>query len=243
MIKTEDFQAFINNNVIGAKDFQFGCLMEPTLDPRLGDLMLLVAVSRAKPTRLFRLQTNGILLHRHDHGKMRDAGLTMLSLSVDTFEPIVFKRLRGGTSLAKVKSNLIRFRERCPNISLVFVTTVTSLNIHSIDILIQTGLELGVKHFNLRQMFYHRNSNIVDHSQMPTLIVADQEFAEMSERVRITYGNMAHFHIQTAQSIIEGAGRLRSHSLLSPPPTPGWPSDAAAPVRGLYAVAEESMRP
>src|SRR5215467_2031156 len=74
-----------------------------------------------------RLQTNGILLHRHDHGKMRDAGLTMLSLSVDTFDPTVFKQLRGGTSLARVKSNLIQFHEHCPNVSLVFVTTVTSL--------------------------------------------------------------------------------------------------------------------
>jgi molybdenum cofactor biosynthesis enzyme MoaA len=240
VIKTEDFRAFINENVVGAKQFQIGCAMEPTLDPRLADLMLLVAESRAKPSQMFRLQTNGILLHRHDHSKMRDSGLTMLSLSVDTFEPTVFKKLRGGTSLSKVKSNLTMFQEHCPNVTLVFVTTVTSLNIQAIDTLILTGLELGVKRFNLRQMFYYPSSNIVDHSQMRTLIVADQEFAEMSERVRVTYGNMARFHIQSAQATIEGARSVRSDSLLSPPPRPGRPSDAAAPMRGFSAA---SMRP
>jgi MoaA/NifB/PqqE/SkfB family radical SAM enzyme len=236
VIKTEDFQAFINDNVVGAKQFQIGCAMEPTLDQRLADLMLMVAESRAKPTQMFRLQTNGILLHRHDHGKMRDAGLTMLSLSVDTFDPTVFKKLRGGTSLSKVKSNLIHFREHCPNVTLVFVTTVTSLNIRSIDTLIRTGLELGVKRFNLRQMFYYPNSNIVDHSQMPTLIVTDEDFAEMSDRVRVIYGNIAHFHIQPARSMIEGARSVRNDSLLSPP----QPWDAAAPMHGISSVGDES---
>jgi molybdenum cofactor biosynthesis enzyme MoaA len=207
MIKTEDLHAFLNENVVCTKEFQIGCTMEPTLDPRLADLMLLVADSPAKPTQTFRLQTNGILLHRHDHGKMRDAGLTMLSLSVDTFDPTVFKHLRGGASLVKVKANLIQFHEHCPSVTVVFVTTVTSLNIRSIDTLIETGLEFGVEIFNLRQMFYYPNSKIVDHSRMPALIVADEDFAEMSERVRVTYRNRAHFHIQTAQSSIEGRGR------------------------------------
>jgi len=56
--------------------------------------------------------------------------------------------------------------------------------------------------------------------------VADEEFAEMAERVRLTYGNMARFFILTAHSIIEGARPVGTQSLLSPP-TPGRPSDAA----------------
>jgi hypothetical protein len=112
---------------------------------------------------------------------------------------------------------------------------VTSLNIRSIDTLIQADLELGVKRFSLRQMFYHRDSNIVDHSRMPGLIVADEEFAEMAERVRVTDGNMARFFILTARSIIERARPVRTDSLL-PPPTPGRPPDAAA-------IEAPSMRP
>src|SRR5688572_14759891 len=74
LLDTTEFREFLHKNVVRIKHFQMGCIMEPTLDPRLCDLMLLVADSPGKPTRSFRLQTNGILLHKHDYGKMHDAG-------------------------------------------------------------------------------------------------------------------------------------------------------------------------
>ena len=70
-LEEEDFRRFINNNVISTNRFQMGCAMEPTMDPRLTDLMLMVAASPAKPRLAFTLQTNGTLLHRHDYAKIR----------------------------------------------------------------------------------------------------------------------------------------------------------------------------
>ena len=95
--------------MIRVDNFQLGCIMEPTLDPRMTDLMLLVAGSRARPAHRFVLQTNGLLLHRHDHAKMRDAGLTHLSASIDSADPATHKLLRGGSSLSKTIANIVAF--------------------------------------------------------------------------------------------------------------------------------------
>jgi molybdenum cofactor biosynthesis enzyme MoaA len=149
---------------------------------------------------------------------MRDAGLTILTVSVDTVDPSVFKRLRGGTSLPKVRSNLIEFHKHCPEITIAFVTTVTSLNIRSIDQLVQSGVDLGVTVFNLRQVFYHPDSRIVDHSQMPSLLVSDDDFLDMSAQVRAKYGHLVRFHVQGAQAMMQAAVPVRAESLLPLPP-------------------------
>src|ERR1700730_12958740 len=66
--------------------------------------MLMIADSPAKPRVQFTLQTNGTLLHRHDHAKMRAAGMTDLQVSVDSAEPETQKILR--TSLSSVRRPL-----------------------------------------------------------------------------------------------------------------------------------------
>lgn len=216
VVSIEDFRAFLERGVSGVNYFQVGCSMEPTFDPRLADLMLLIAQSRAKPKHAFRLQTNGILLHRHNHAKMRDAGLTILTVSVDTLDSSVFRRLRGGTSLAMVKANLIQFHEACPEITLAFVTTVTSLNVKSISELVRVGLDFDVTAFNLRQVFYYPDSKIVDHSQMPELLVRDDEFLDMAASVQAKYGRLARFHILSAQAIVQAQAPVTAESLLTP---------------------------
>jgi len=191
-VDTSDFQMFLEESLSGVSCFQVGSTMEPTLDPRLADLLLLISRLPARPRHTFRLQTNGILLHRHDHVKMRDAGLTILTVS-DTLDPSVLKRLRGGTSLSKVKLNMTQFHKTCPHISIAFVITVTSINIDTVDDLVRSVLDLGVTAFNLRRLFYHPSSRIVDHSQMPALLVSHEEFSEMSAQVQAKYGSLARF--------------------------------------------------
>jgi len=220
LVDTSDFEMFLEESVSAANYFQVGCAMEPTLDPRLTDLMLLISRSPARPRRAFRLQTNGILLHRHDHEKMRDAGLTTLSVSIDTVDPSVFKQLRGCTCLSQVQENVTEFHKAYPEITLVFVATVTSLNIKSIDELIGAGLDLGVTRFNFRQVFYHPSSRIVDHAQMPSLLVPEDEFLEMAAKVQTKYGHLAKFHAQGAQAMTQATVPLRADSLL--PPVKRW---------------------
>src|SRR5262249_12372731 len=119
-IGTEDFSLFLSSKVLEVTNFQVGCIMEPTLDARLADLMLLVAGSAAKPRRHFLLQTNGILLHRHDTRKIREAGLTRLSVSMDAAQPQIAKSLRSGMSIDRVIRNVTTFRAACPETSVEF---------------------------------------------------------------------------------------------------------------------------
>jgi MoaA/NifB/PqqE/SkfB family radical SAM enzyme len=145
---------------------------------------------------------------------MRDAGLTHLSLSVDAADPKIHKILRGGTSLPKVQTNLLEFRRVCPSVGVVFLTTVTSLNISSIEQLIISGAEAGVKTFVLRQVFYYPTSRVVSHSTMPSLLVTDQQFTEMQERILEKFGESLDFEFQTAESIIQMAEVIQAESLL-----------------------------
>ena len=113
------------------------------MDKRLADMVLMIAESPAKPACHCILQTNGILLHRHDHDKLRRSGLTRLSVSMDAIDPALQKDLRNGTSLEKVLRNVREFMHECPQTRVEFITTVTSTNIDKVDDLIAAGLEMG----------------------------------------------------------------------------------------------------
>lgn len=188
VIDTEEFRAFIHRNVIGTRTFQVGCIMEPTLDPRLADLLVMVANSPAKPEAAFILQTNGLLLHRHDYGRINDAGLNQLQVSLDTADPGTQRSLRSGMSLQKVLRNIAGFRQACPEVDVVLVATVTSENVESMGDLVALGLDVGARQFVFREVFYHPTSDVVDHERMPALLLRPGEFATMRRKILQRFG-------------------------------------------------------
>jgi MoaA/NifB/PqqE/SkfB family radical SAM enzyme len=212
LVDTEEFHAFLKENVISINNFQMGCIMEPTLDPRLCDLMLITGNSPGKPKNTFVLQTNGILLHRHDYGKMLDAGLTHLSVSIDAADPATHKLLRGGTSLPKVRSNLVSFRKACPVVDVMFITTVTSVNIHTIEALVTFGLDMGVTTFVLREMFYFPNSNVVDHTRMPSLLLEENAFTQMKQNLTTKFGHRTNFVFADAPFLNRATKKIKIDS-------------------------------
>lgn len=182
-IELDDLRLLLNEKVLGVGFFQIGCVMEPTLDPRLCDAMEVIAASPARPGRVFRLQTNATLLHRHDHRRMVEAGLNLVTISVDSIDGETHKALRDGTSLSKVQRNLVAFRKACPSVKMKFITTVTSANIDDVDGLIDWGLQNGIEGIELRQMFHYRRNRIVDHARMAALEVTSAQFSSMRDRV------------------------------------------------------------
>jgi hypothetical protein len=87
IVPTNAFLRIITGKIVTLHTFPMGCVMEPTLDARMCDLLVALRQSPARPTDATILQTNGILLHQHDSSKLRDAGLTHLALSIDAAEP------------------------------------------------------------------------------------------------------------------------------------------------------------
>ena len=193
LVDAEDFRKFLTSNVISANHFQIGCVMEPTLDARLADLMLMVADSPARPRLGFVVQTNGILLHRHDPAKMRAAGMTSLSVSVDAAEPETQKLLRNGTSLRKVIQNVTAFRAALPDVLIEFITTVTSANIDKLESLVDLGLDIGIDRFTFREVVYDPGNAIVDHTRMPGLMLKSGQFSEMKSRLIDKFGTAVDF--------------------------------------------------
>ncbi|MFH0785893.1 MAG: radical SAM protein [Pseudomonadota bacterium] len=207
IITTEDFRAFVDHNVLSVENFQMGCIMEPTLDQRLGDLLLLVANSRARPRYNFVLQTNGILLDRHDPGKIRQAGLTHLSLSIDSVDPEINKALRGGANIEKLKQNITNFAKNCPEVEVVFITTVTQLNILAMEPLVRFGMDFGVGHFTFREVFYHPDNDMVDHSRMPALMLLPGDFTRMAQGLVATFGDSVTFLFSSDESRKQGVAK------------------------------------
>jgi MoaA/NifB/PqqE/SkfB family radical SAM enzyme len=212
VVSTEDLEAFLDRNVISVWHFQLGCVMEPTLDPRLADLALLVGRHRTRPRKGFVLQTNGILLHMHDHGKLREAGLTCLSVSIDSSDPDIHRQLRGGTSIAKVGRNLAEFSRHCPGVGVAFITTVTRLNLPALPNLVRYGLDLGVTHFCFREVFYFPDNGVVDHARMRDLVLRPGEFQEMAKALRATFGRRVKLDFADSGRLSDSERRMRRDS-------------------------------
>ncbi len=217
IVETAALHAFLEGRVIAARHVQMGCVMEPTLDARLADLLLDVRRIRP-PERALILQTNGILLHRHDQGKLADAQVTALMVSIDSADAQVHKALRGGTSLSKVAGNIGDFRTACPTAEVHFVTTVTRLNLHTIEDLVRFGLDLGVSRFVLRQVFYHPDNNVVDHARMSELLLAPGEYAGMVERLQAGFGERVGFDFADDTRLLAAEQQMLVDSLR---PVPG----------------------
>jgi len=209
-IDAERFVEFLHTKVGTVQDFQFGCIMEPTLDRRMTDFMLRIAESPAKPVRSYYFQTNGILLHRHDHGKMREAGLTRLSVSIDSADTSIQKELRNGTSLQKVVRNIKEFAVACPETDIHFVTTVTRVNIDKVEDLIALGLDMGVGGFTFREVFYYpgNKNNMVDHARMPKLLLHEGQFDRMIEHVLRRFEGAAEFGFFDNKWLHESSKRM-----------------------------------
>lgn len=217
IIETEQFKRFLDECVISVESFQLGCIMEPTLDARITDLMLMISQSPARPSDKFILQTNGILLHRHDYAKMKYAGLNRLGVSLDSAEPETQSSLRLGSNLDAVVGNVASFRNVCPDVIIEFVCTVTRANIDKLESLVQLGLDLGVKDFVFREMFYNPQNEVVDHARMPALLLNGDEFANTMSEIANLFCARANFVFASKQILDDSAKQISADSMRALP--------------------------
>jgi sulfatase maturation enzyme AslB (radical SAM superfamily) len=212
VIDTEEFREYLETRVTVAWNFQIGCVMEPTLDHRLADLMLMVAQSPARPKERFVLQTNGTLLNRHDLGKIRAAEPTHLLVSVDAADPQTHRELRNGTSLDRIVRNIRAFRDRVPEAELHFITTVTALNVGKMGALVAFGLDLGVTEFVFREMFYQSDNPFIDHERMPGLVLSHGQFAAMREALLAEFGTKTSLVFADHATLYASSEKMRADS-------------------------------
>lgn len=161
--------------------------MEPCLDDRLIDFLSAVSGSPAHPKTQLKVHTNGTLLNKHDHQRMRDVGLTHLSVSIDTAVEETFSLLRGGAKLERVFRNIRLFHDACPNVVIQFIVTVNKANIDEMDLLIRKGCEVGASRFHFREMFHHPGGRVVEDEKVAPLVLEPGAFERMQRVIEKTY--------------------------------------------------------
>lgn len=212
LIDADHLKEFLSSYVVGVENLQFGCGMEPTLDSRLADLMTMAATTPARPNNQFVVQTNGTLLHQHDHEKLANAGLNRLSVSIDSLDPKIHRDQRGGSNIEQIIRNLKSFQANCPHIEIQLICVVTSASINSTLDLARFAVDLGVKRMTFRQMVYVPNHpNVVEEDVVP-LIVNYEDFDRMQQAIESEIGNAMEMSFYSNEDLAEHRKTMRSDS-------------------------------
>lgn len=211
------FERFLINNVDKIENFQFGCRMEPTLDPRMVDFMEALHGSSGRPQRSVVLQTNATLLHRHDASRMIAAGLTDIQVSIDTINAEVFASLRGGAKIEKVLRNIRGFSEQFPDVAIKFIVTVAKSNLPYVEELVEFGAEIGAKAVIVREMFHTPGTAHMDDDTMAQLVLDDGAFGALAERLKARFAHLLTVNCIDAKGIRVYNAGVQSHSYRSNP--------------------------
>lgn len=197
LMSKEDFIKFIDEQVLEVDEFQIGCAMEPTMDKRLVEFAKIISTSKAKPKSVFRLQTNATLLDKHDLTALKEAGITVFTISIDTVDSEVHKELRGGSDLEKILNNIAALRAAWPEVEIRFVSTVNKLNVDLLDELLMYAAKHKIDGVELRRMFYFPNSKLIqDHEKMKAILLDNNAFVEKAAELKDKYTGVLYVYIK-----------------------------------------------
>ena len=201
-VELETFSRFLDKRVKSVRNFQIGCGMEPTMDKRMLDFIQLVS-KKAKPTEMFRIQTNGLLLHKFDATELREAGINKITISMDTLDPNVHKELRGNSDIQKIIDNIKKFQKDWFYLAPIdLIVTVSSKNIHLLDDLMKWAAANRIQGVELRKMFHYPDSDVIkNHDTMKDLLISNEEFLKVSKSLRSVYWHSFSFCINDEEKL------------------------------------------
>jgi MoaA/NifB/PqqE/SkfB family radical SAM enzyme len=136
---------------------------EPLLNRDLPKMIVAAGSSGARVGT----STNASLLTRETASALLDAGINCINLSLDTIDPLVFKKLRSGSSVTKVISNIssladLRCKTRYPDTALAIAVVATPQALDSLPAIVQLAANLGLDEVyvqNLNSGFLPENSH------------------------------------------------------------------------------------
>ena len=79
--------------------------------------------------------------------------------------------------------------------------------------LVSVGLDLGTKRFIFREIFYHPESNVVDHNRMPELLLKENDFSIMKQSLIEKFGGVAPFTFADKQYLDSSRQTILSDSV------------------------------
>jgi MoaA/NifB/PqqE/SkfB family radical SAM enzyme len=162
----------------------------------------MINTSKARPKKSFRLQTNATLLDKHNLLALKEAGITVFTISIDTIDAEVHKELRGGSDLEKILSNIAMLRLTWPEVQIKFVTTVNKLNVDLLDELLGYAAKHKINGVELRRMFYFPKSNVIqDHEKMKAILLDNEHFLSKALELKSKYTDVLYVYVNDATEL------------------------------------------
>lgn len=200
-IEEKDLQNFIDKKINSVNILQIGCAMEPTMDKRLVQFATLISKSKARPSGRFSLQTNGTLLHKHDLFALTAAGVSHFSISFDSVDSDIHKRLRGNSDLNVIKNNIANVAANHPDVSVTLMCTVNKINFDDLEAVCSYAQDNNIKIINFRKMFYYPTSQIIsDHSTMSDIDLDNQAFLDRVSLLKNKFNTRIQINCYDAQT-------------------------------------------
>ena len=219
IMELDTFRDFLERNVTGVENFQFGCRMEPTLDQRLVTFMEALHASPVRASQSVVLQTNATLLNRHDSARMVAAGLTDMQISIDTLNPASFAELRGGARIERILRNIERFSAAQPEVRIKFIATVSTTNLADIEDLIAFAASVGARAVILREMFHMPGTAHMDDARVARMVLPTGAFDAMAEQMQERFAGQIILNCINTAGVSAHAARVQAHSYANRPLT------------------------
>ena len=80
------------------------------------------------------------------------------------------------------------------------------------EALVAFGLDLGVEKFIFREVFYHPENDVVDHSKMPSLLLKGNDFSLMKQNIIARFGTQATFDFADAPILDKALNKMKTDS-------------------------------
>jgi molybdenum cofactor biosynthesis enzyme MoaA len=198
-LSLSDMATFFKEKVISLNSFQLGCTQEPTFDDRFEDFLIAGRVI-ANPKNWYRVQTNALLLDNFNLAVFKEAGVTTLTVSIDSISPLTNSKLRSGANIGKIIANTAMVKSAHPDINLAFICVVTTLNIAELEDLVKFAIGFGASFIEFREVVLpyegvYRNEKIKE------LRLAPGQFEEL-EKVLSKFKNKIKLHFNPVDCLL-----------------------------------------
>lgn len=148
----QDFHNFMKN-ITNVKEIQFGCNYEATIDKRLIEFIrVLKEYIDVEKLDDFRIQTNGLLIHKLDLEELRSLGINKFSISLDSIDPKLLAQLRGGTDFKVLDKNIKLLVNSNLGFEVKLMSVLTKQNFFDIENIIKYAIENHIKSIRFREV-------------------------------------------------------------------------------------------
>lgn len=183
-------QGLADRMVSHAAHVSLGCLHEPLLHPDLPNVYRTLATAKESAKRdddagedgaYLHLLTSGTLLREGMGRDLTDSGLQVILFSIDSTNPEVYARIRGGAAWKSTKRRLQRFLDESTGLEVVVQAVLTRSTLPHARKTVEDLASMGIRSFHFTQP-----TQVPQRARGEVIRSGDPEFAELKRFIAWT---------------------------------------------------------